>query len=145
MNKLQNLEELVRIAADRILSHSEKFDYIVNDQVKKRLYITNPECFISLKRLGRDTTPYLLPLCNRGMIIDHRAIDISYKLVQKLLDDNKGLYDINDLQTVLSKLELLKNRYNKIIPKPPQQAARKALITKMFNNIKGYLKYVYKK
>jgi len=145
MSKLQNIEELVRIAADRILSNHEKLDYVTDEKIKQRLFVKNPECFISIKRLGRDTSPYLLPLCNRAHIIDHRVIKMSHKLIQKLLDDDKGLYDINDLQTILSKLTRLKSTYDKTIPKPPQQASRKALVTKMFNNIKGHLQIISQK
>jgi hypothetical protein len=33
----------------------------------------------------------------------------------------------------------LKDRYDKTIPKPAQQAGRKAVVTRMFNNIKNHL------
>ena len=145
MSKLQNIEELIRMVADRILSNHEKLDYVTDEKIKQRLFVKNPECFISIKRLGRDTSPYLLPLCNRAFVVDHRVIQMSRKLIQKLLDDNKGLYNINDLQTILSRLTRMKDTYDKTIPKPPQQASRKALVTKMFKNIKGHLQGISQK
>ena len=143
--KLHKIEELIRIASDKILSNTEKSSIEVNDQTKKALYDRHPECFISIKRLGRDTSPYILPLCNRSFIIDSKVLDISFEMIQKLLADDKGLYDINALQSVLTKLTRMRSIYRKTIPKPPQQAARKALVTKMFNNIKGHLQVISQK
>ena len=85
------------------------------------------------------TSPYLLPLCNRAGIIDPVVIKISYTAVGKLLSDQTGTYDVNELQGILDKLDRMKSRYDKQIPKPPQAAARKAVVTRMFNNIKGHL------
>ena len=137
--ELQNLQELIRTATNHLLTDEEKVGYIMNPELKNRLYGKFPECFISLKRLGRDTSPYLLPLCNRAAVIDPMAINISYKIVGKLLADRSGTFDVNELQNVLDKLTRMKERYEKEIPKPPKQAGRKAMITRMFNNIKGHL------
>jgi len=139
---LQHLEELIRTASNHLLTKEEKIGYIMNPELKQRLYGKFPECFISLKRMGRDTSAYLLPLCNRAGIIDPEVIKISYAAVGKLLSDSSGMYDVNDLQGILDKLDRLKARYNKEVPKPPQQAARKAIVTRMFNNIKTHLKTV---
>lgn len=137
--ELHRLEELIRTASDHLLTKEEKITYIMNPELRNRLYGKFPECFISLKRLGRDTSPYLLPVCNRAGIIDPQVIAISYKVTEKLLSDPTGSFDINELQGVLDKLTRLKNRYSKMPVKPPQQAGRKAIVTRMFNNIKNHL------
>ncbi|MFW9871782.1 MAG: hypothetical protein ACFFG0_01685 [Candidatus Thorarchaeota archaeon] len=137
--ELHRLEELIRTASDKLLTKEEKIGYILNPTLKNKLYGKFPECFISLKRMGRDTSSYLLPICNRAGIIDPKVIDISYKATEKLLSDTSGMYDVNDLQMILDKLTRLKATYDKNIPKPPQQAGRKSVVTRMFNNIKGHL------
>jgi hypothetical protein len=142
--ELHRLEELIRNASNHLLTKEEKIGYIMNPELKKRLYGKFPECFISLKRMGRDTSAYLLPLCNRAGIMDPKVIDISYKATEKLLSDTSGMYDINDLQKILDKLTRLKATYDKQIPKPPQQAGRKAVVTRMFNNVKNHLAIVQK-
>jgi len=143
--ELNRLEELIRMASNHLLSKEEKIGYLTNPELKKRLYGKFPECFISLKRLGRDTSAYLVSICNRAGIIDPEVIKISYTAVGKLLNDPSGMYDINDLQIILDKLDRLKARYEKDIPKPTQQAGRKAVVTRMFNNIKKHLVVVANK
>jgi len=137
--ELQTLQELIRTATDHLLTKEEKIGYIANPELKQRLYTKFPECFLSLKKMGRDTSAYLLPLCNRAGIIDPQAINISYKVVGKLLSDPTGSFDTNELQNILSKLDRMKATYDKEIPKPPQQAGRKAMVSRMFNNIKNHL------
>lgn len=136
---LQHLEELIRTASNHLLTKEEKVGYLMNPVLKNQLYGKFPECFISLKRMGRDTSAYLLPLCNRAGIIDPQVIKISYAAVGKLLSDPSGMYDVNDLQQILDKLDRLNSRYSKNVPKPPAPAARKAVVTRMFNNIKNHL------
>jgi hypothetical protein len=138
--ELQNLEELIRLASQHLLTKEDKLLYITRPELRDRLYGKFPECFISLKRMGRDTSSYLLPLCNRSGMIDPDVIEISVKVIQRLLADPSGMYDINQLQTILDKLDRMKARYKKDVPKPPQQAGRKAVVTRMFNNIKKHLK-----
>ena len=138
--ELQNLEELIRLASQHLLTKEDKLLYITRPELRDRLYGKHPECFVSLKRMGRDTSPYLLPLCNRAGMIDPDVIEISVKVITRLLADPSGMYDINQLQTILDKLDRIKARYKKTVPKPPQQAGRKAVVTRMFNNIKNHLK-----
>jgi hypothetical protein len=137
--ELQNLQELIRTVSDHLLTKEEKIGYLTNPELRDRLYGKFPECFLSLKRMGRDTSAYLLPICNRAGIIDPAVIKISYKAVAKLMDDSTGSFDVNDLQKMLDKLDRMKARYKKEIPKPPKAAARKAVVTRMFNNIKNHL------
>ena len=139
---LQHLEELIRTASNHLLTKEEKVGYLMNPDLKDQLHGKFPECFISLKRMGRDTSAYLLPLCNRAGIMDPAVIKISYAAVGKLLSDPSGMYDVNDLQQILAKLDRLKATYDKDVPKPPKPAARKAVVTRMFNNIKNHLKTV---
>lgn len=136
---LQHLEELIRTASNHLLTKEEKVGYLMDPKLKDRLYEKFPECFVSLKRMGRDTSAYLLPLCNRAGIVDPEVINISYAAVGRLLSDPSGMYDINDLQQILDKLDRMKSRYSKDVPKPPQAAGRKAVVTRMFNNIKKHL------
>lgn len=137
--KLQNLEELIRTASVHLLSKEDKFAYISNPHLKKMLYGKYPECFISIKRLGQDTSSYLLPICNRAGIVDPDVIIVAMKAVKRLMADPSGTYDVNDLQGVLDKLNRIQNRYSKDVIKPPQQAGRKAVVTRMFNNVKDHL------
>ena len=138
--ELQNLEELIRLASQHLLTKEDKLLYITRPELRDKLYGKFPECFISLKRLGRDTSPYLLPICNRVGIVDPDVIEISVKVIQRLMADPSGTYDVNQLQTILDKLDRMKARYKKEVPKPAQQAGRKAVVTRMFNNIKNHLK-----
>lgn len=140
--ELQTLHELIRTASDHLLTKEEKIGYLAHPELRNRLYGKFPECFLCLKRMGRDTSPYLLPICNRAGIIDPMVIKISYKAVAKLMNDNTGTFDVNELQQILDKLDRMKARYKKSIPKPPQAAARKAVVTRMFNNIKGHLQTI---
>ena len=142
--ELHRLEELIRTASDQLLTKEEKIGYITNPDIKNRLFIKFPECFISLKKMGRDTSAYLLPLCSRAGIMDPTVINISYKAVGKLLGDPTGSFDVNELQGIFDKLTRLKARYDKTIPKPSQQAGRKAVVTRMFNNVKNHLATVRK-
>jgi hypothetical protein len=41
---------------------------------------------------------------------------------------------------MLAKLQRMKDVYSKTIPKPPNQAGRKAVVTRMMNNVKDHLK-----
>ena len=92
-----------------------------------------------LGRVGRDSSTYMLPVCNRAGIADPKVIGISIKVIQKLMSDSSGMYDVNDLKSILTKLERKHSVYSKDIPKPPNQAGRKALVTRMFNNVKNHL------
>jgi hypothetical protein len=140
--ELQHLEELIRQASHYLLTKEDKIGYLNHPNLKKRLQGDHPECFISLKamgRIGRNTSSYMLPICNRAAIVDPDVINVSIRAIQKLMADQSGNYDVNELQGVLDKLTRLKARYDKPIPKPPARAGRKAVVTRMFNNIKRHL------
>jgi len=139
---LEVLEELIRTAAANLVGDNETMEYLRSKGLRDKLYGKFPECFMSIKklgRIGRNTAPYMLPLCNRAGITDPKVISISIKVIQKLMSDTSGAYDVNDLKTVLASLERKNSVYSKDIPKPPNQAGRKALVTRMFNNVKNHL------
>jgi hypothetical protein len=89
--------------------------------------------------IGRDTSPYLIPLCNRAGYEDPKVIDISIKLVQRIMNDDSGRFDNNDIQKALNRLNHRKSVLSKTVPKPMAMGAKKAKVTRMFKNIKHHL------
>ena len=139
--ELKVLEELIRTASQH-LTNDDSYAYLKSKDLRNRLFGEHPDCYISIKRMGRigrNTASYMLPLCNRAAILDPKVISISIKVIKRLMNDTTGMYDANDLKTVLASLERKYSIYSKEIPKPPQQAGRKAVITRMMNNIKSHL------
>ena len=136
--ELNVLDELIRSVAQNLEPH-DTLKALQHKQLRDRLRGKYPECFLSVKALGGQT-PDFFPVCNTAGMIDKRAIDISLKALGRLMNDDSGAYDSNDLTKLLSKLERMKDVYSKDIPKPPNQAGRKAVITRMMNNVKDHLK-----
>ena len=135
---LEILEELIR-RANQLINPEDSLSYLLKKDIRDRLYGSKPKCFIKLQPTGQDVSAYLLPICNRAGIEDPKVINVSIKVVQKLMGDGKGKFDINTLQTILNSLQHRHNTFNKEIPKPASPAARKAQVTRMFKNIKQYL------
>jgi hypothetical protein len=135
--KLEHLDELIRKVSS-YLDPTDRYEYLNNDDQVEIMHQKFPQCFVTLGRTGRE--PHFLPICNRAGIIDPKVVAISMKVVQNFMDNPLDkVYDINDLQKILDTLQRLQSRYDKDIPKPPDVAARKGVVTRMFNNIKGYL------
>lgn len=134
----ENLSELIRKAND-LINPEDSVAYLQKKDVRDRLYGKYPKCFLKLQPIGRDTSPYLLPICNRAGIEDPKVIGISLKVVQKLIDNESSKFDINTLQSVLNQLNHRNNTLNKTVPKPASTAAKKAKVTRMFKKIKSYL------
>jgi hypothetical protein len=132
------LDELIRSVAQNLEPH-DTLKALQHKQLRDRLRGKYPECFLSVKALGGQT-PDFFPVCNTAGMIDKRAIEISLKALGRLMNDDSGAYDSNDLTQLLSKLERMRDVYSKDIPKPPNQAGRKAVITRMMNNVKDHLK-----
>ncbi len=132
------LEELIR-TANELINPENSLAYLQKKDMIDRLYGEKPSCFLKLAPIGRDTSAYLLPLCNRRGMEDPKVIRVSMKVVQRFLDDPKGRFDVNILNTLLSKLQHRHSVFSKTVPKPARTAARKANVTKMFNNIKSHL------
>jgi len=138
-SKFELLEELIRTAYNLINPDGEDLEYLRNKDLRNRLYGEKPACFLKLEPIGRDTSGYLLPLCNRYGIEDPKVISISIKVVQKLIEGGSGRFDNNILNTLLSKLQHRHNVFVKTVPKPPMAAAQKANVTKHFKQIKSHL------
>ncbi len=136
--KFEVLEELIR-TANNLINPENSLAYLQKKDMIDRLYGEKPACFLKLKPTGRDTSSYLLPLCNRVGMEDPKVIAVSMKVVKKFLDQPTGRFDINHLNTLLSKLQHRHSTLSKTVPKPARTAARKANVTKMFNNIKSHL------
>jgi hypothetical protein len=133
---LQHLDELIRRVTS-YLDPTDRFEYLNDENEVSSMRSKYPSCFVTLGGKGRE--PAFLPICNRAGIIDPKVVAISMKVVQNFINSPTNQYDINDLQQILNTLQRLQYRYDKDIPKPPDQAAKKGVVTKMFNNIKTYL------
>ena len=135
--KLEHLDELIRRVTS-YLDPTDRYEYLNNDTEVSSLKQKFPDCFVTLAGKGRE--PHFLPICNRAGVIDPKVISISLKVVQNFMENPiDKIYEINDLQKILDLLQRIQSRYNKDIPKPPDVAARKGVVTRMFNNIKDYL------
>jgi hypothetical protein len=142
---LEVIEELIRKVdgyLDPVTPDGNDFSYLYNKDTRDRLYGDHPECFLKIQGVGRDF-PTLFPICNRYGHKDAKVIDISRKVVKRLMSDENGSMEANDLMLILNKLDRAHSVYNKDIPKPPGQAGRKAHVTRMMNKIKKHLD-VYK-
>jgi hypothetical protein len=138
---IEKLEELIRLASAHI-QHDDDIGALLKKDLRDRMKGQNPECFVSLKRLGRE--PFFLPICNRKAIVDPKAIAISIGVVKRLMSNTTDS-DSNELTTMLDKLTRLKNRYSKEIPTPSKAAGRKAIVTKLMNKMGRYIKTIQPK
>lgn len=134
--ELENLSELIR-KANELINPDKSIGYLLKKDMRDRLYGEKPACFMKLKPIGRDTSAYLFPICNRYGMEDPKVIQLSIKMVERLIND--GRFDSGSLQTMLNSLNHRNDTFVKRIPKPASQAAKKAQVTRMFNNIKKYL------
>ena len=136
--EFDHLSELIR-KANELINPEKDLGYLLKKDVRDRLYGEKPKCFIKMLPIGRDTSPYLLPICNRAGIEDPKVIKISIGIIEKLMTYESGKYDTNALQTILNKLNHHNSVFSKKIPKPMSTGAQKAKVTRMFGNIKKYL------
>lgn len=132
------ITELIRTANAHI-NPEDSIAYLQKKDVVDRLYGKHPNCFMKLNRIGQDTSPYLLPICNRHAMEDPKVIGVSLKAIKQIIDNNSGNYDSGDLQRMLNQLQHKHNTLSKNVPKPAGYAAKKANITRMFQNIKSHL------
>jgi len=140
IKEFKNLSELIRSVAKN-LEPMDSLKALQHKQLRDRLRGKYPECFICVKQLGGQT-PDFFPVCNTAGMIDSRAIELSIRAVTRLMSDESGAYDSNDLTKMLTKLQRMKDVYSKSVPKPPSMAGRKAMVTRMMNNVKDHLKTV---
>lgn len=135
---MKELNELRRLA-NSIIDPEDSISYLQKKDIVNKLRGSNPKCFLKIQGIGRDTSDYFLPICNRYAMEDPQVINVSLKTIQKMIDNDSGKYDINVLNSTLNKLQHRHNTLSKKIPKPAKAAAGKAKITKMFQNIKKHL------
>lgn len=135
---MKGLLELIR-AANAIIDPEDSISYLQKKDIVNKLQGSHPKCFLSLKGIGRDTSDYMLPLCNRMGIETPKVINVSLQAVKKMIANDTGKYDVNVMNTMLNKLQHRHNTLSKAVPKPPSTAASKTKITKMFRNIKNHL------
>jgi hypothetical protein len=135
---IQHLSELIR-KANELINPEDSVAYLQKKDIRDRLYGEKPKCFLKLLPIGRDTSPYLLPLCNRAGFEDPKVIAIALKMVQKLMAEKSDMFDSNDIQKVLNQLNHRNNILSKTVPKPMSMGAKKAKVTRMFKNIKQHL------
>jgi len=139
MFNFENLEEILRQA--QVLSGINDFnstDWLKDKNFIKKFWDKNPKCFLKLNGYG-DNEQMILPICNRMAMEDPKIIDISINIINKLSQRNDFNVDNEEVVLILKKLEFLKNRFSKDIPKPPNRSQYKSNSTKFFNNIKDYL------
>jgi len=136
--EFKQLSELIR-KANELINPEDSLSYLLKKDLRDRLYGEKPKCFLKLLPIGRDTSPYLLPICNRSGIEDPKVINVSLQVVQKLMADTTGRFDVNALQSILNQLQHRHDTFIKRIPKPASMASKKAQVTRMFKNIKQYL------
>ncbi len=136
--EFKQLAELIR-KANELVNPEDSLSYLLKKDLRDRLYGDKPKCFLKLLPIGRDTSPYLLPICNRAGIEDPKVINVSLKVIQKLMDNTNGKFDVNALQSILNQLNHRHDTFIKKVPKPASAAAKKAQVTRMFKNIKQYL------
>lgn len=135
--QLQVLDELLRKAYSLISpldAHSDLKWYLKRDMRKSQME-KFPKCFIVIKnKMGRDI-PF--PICNVMGMTDPRMISFSLKLANALKD--KPDIEADRLSRCICSLRRLYARFNKDVPTPAPEAARKATTTKSFNAIAKYL------
>jgi len=136
--EIKHLSELIRKAND-LINPEDSLSYLLKKDLRDRLYGDKPKCFLKLLPIGRNTSPYLIPICNRMGMEDKKVIAVALKLVQRLMNDPKGKFDTNTLQGILNQLNHRHNVLSKTVIKPASTAAKKAQVTRMFKKIKSYL------
>jgi len=135
---IQFLEELVRKAYELISPIPFDYDlkWMMKQDHRNALFEKNPKCFLMLKRMGRQI-PFF-PVCNRAGITDPRMIDISIKMIDKLAGNDQ--IDQDHLIVIAQKLQALKSKYSKELPKTTEMASKKAQVTKFLNKVKSKFK-----
>jgi hypothetical protein len=133
------LEELIRRAYEhmRPFTYHRDLEWLSNPDLRKGLFDKFPKCFLSLS-INRKDVPFF-PICNRLGFVDPRIVLFSMKLANKLATIGDPRVDVTNLQGVTKRLEFLHRKYSKEVPKPEDMAVKKAMVTRMLNNVKKYL------
>jgi len=135
---IKHLSELIRRAND-LINPEDTLAYLQRKDLRDRLYGEKPKCFLKLMPIGRDISPYLVPLCNRAGFEDPKVINIAIKMVNRLMTQKGDQFDSGDIQKILNQLNHRKSILSKSVVKPMTMAAKKAKVTRMFKNIKQHL------
>lgn len=130
---LELLEELIRKAYQLISPISYEYDlkWLMKQDNRTGLFEKHPKCFLKLKMMGRDI-PFF-PICNRGGMISPAFISLSLKMVDRLVGNDRVNQD--HLVVVATKLNVLKKKYDKEIPRPTEMASKKANVTRFINSV----------
>lgn len=135
--QFQLLEELIK-KIDEVMSNPINYEYqlkwLMSQDNRKKLFETNPKCFLMMKQMGRDV-PFF-PICNRMGAVDPTIIKLSIKMVNKMMGNDA--VDQDHLVIILQKLNGLSNKYSKEVPKPSDMASKKANVTKFIKRLKNY-------
>jgi len=134
------LDELIRKVHSLIgpFDIHDELKWLMKRDVRKKVFEKFPKCFLSLRSRGR-FIPFF-PICNMTGKEDPEMIAFSMKMANKLKD--KPDIDQEQLDIIVVKLKRLHSRFNKEIPKPPDVAAKKGVITKSLKTIGNYLKKI---
>jgi hypothetical protein len=143
-NNVKHLSELIRKAND-LINPQTSTDYLSDKELRDRLFQDKPKCFLKLNPIGRDVTPYLIPLCNQAGFEDLKVVTLALKMVQRLITQTPEKFDPAERQRVLNQLNHRFNVLSQTIPKPMSMGAKKAKVTRMFNNIKHHLNTIKNK
>ena len=135
---IRHLSELIRKAND-LINPESSIEYLQKKDLRDRLYGEKPKCFLKLLPIGQDTSPYLVPICNRAGFEDPKVISVAIKMVQRIMSEKSDKFDTNAIQHVLNQLNHRHSVLSKEVPKPMSMGAKKAKITRMFQNIKQHL------
>lgn len=133
-----HLEELLRLANSLVapFTYDDELKWLQNKDITRKMFERCPKCFIPFNSNSKRMA--LFPICNRMAIEDPNVINFSLKFANKLV--GKENIDQDSLSKIIFKLEKLKRKFSKAIPKPNNMAKMKARSTKQFTSIKKYLK-----
>ncbi|MCF7927037.1 MAG: hypothetical protein K9L74_05630 [Candidatus Izimaplasma sp.] len=145
-NKKENLDQLQELIrrVDKIVKDRRVDDlhfdtnWFTSPDIKKRMYETNPECFVSITVPGYN--PALLPICNRSAIQDPEIISTSMKVVKQIY--KMGKCDQQTKDVLLAKLQKLHSRLDKENPNPYRSSAKKARLTRFMNKMKKQVEQI---
>ncbi len=88
------------------IPYEYELKFLLKQCNRKKLFEDNPKCILPLN-MGR-MIPFL-PVCNRSALIDPNMIDLSIKMANKLIGDER--IEQNQLFETIDKLKLLKKKH----------------------------------
>lgn len=138
LEDFNSLEEVIRQLDYLItpVTTTDEMDWLLQRDMRQKLFETFPKCVLSLMVMEK-TVPFF-PVCNRMGMHDPKMIRFSMDMVEKMknLDD----IDHHQLEKIGGDLKILLARFDKPIPKPPEMATRKAILTKQLDKLKSVIR-----